>query len=127
LSAKSVHRRGQRQAENKRRDEQRAGKEPERLYLGCFHFCAGELRALCLDSEVLSRIRIYDTAERTNREHAEVFADLRGIEAKAAKAMRLVIRTKLYMLARQRGLTKSPFLKEDNPHLQALGVSLHGD
>jgi hypothetical protein len=126
VSAKEVHRRGQRHAETKRRQERGTGKAPERLYLGCFHFIAGELRSLCLDKEVVSRIRVYDTAERTNREHAEVFADLRGIDAKVAKMTRQQIRTRLYMLAHQRGLRKSPFLADDDPHLKALGVSLHG-
>jgi hypothetical protein len=90
VARKPVHRRGEDFAESRRREERAMGKPPVRKYLGVVHLNAGDVRRAHEAVDVAPRrIRIYNTAEKGNRHHAEVMSDLGSEKAKKVPAKKL--------------------------------------
>lgn len=119
---KDAHRRAEALAALRRQSKPDETGFETRQYLGCFHFRTSEVREILLSDETTPRLRVYDTAIRGNRMHAEVFADDTALDKKRRKHVRQELRTRLLALALTQNFYKSPYLAMDDPAIRALGI-----
>ena len=110
VHSSDVHNRFEIRAKKRREGADGRSPSPENLYIGAFHLSAAELRACKLDSDTLSRVRVYDAGKESDELHAEIVVDATGLSRPQRKEMRV----RLMVLAQQRGLFVSPHLSAEN-------------